>query len=393
MKVVHLNTYNTGGAAKACLRLHNGLREQGVDSKVLLLYKTEDSHEVYDHRDSLLKAKALALKVKNYAFERKVQSDIKRICDVFEFFSAPESVWQPENNPMVAEADVIHLHWVARFINYPTFFASLKKPIVWTLHDFNPFTGGFHYHFGFDLEPFKHIYKRNIAVKKEALNKANITCVTPSKYLSEQSKTSEINSRFDHVIIGNGVNTDHYKYKDKLHLKRELGLPVDKQILLFVSDVIEYERKGFSVLVDALTNVKFECELAIVGNSNKRIEIPGYKVHEFGQLKDEQLAKVYGAADVYVNPTLADISSNTVMESLCCGTPVVVFPTGGVPELVDRVNGAVCTATDSDQLAIAIEQALDKEWNRNEIAHSAASRFSCERMTCEYIELYNSSIS
>src|SRR5690606_32821939 len=62
----------------------------------------------------------------------------------YEGYSIPTTKYNLFSHPAVQRADIIHLHWVSRFLNY-SFFKDINKPVIWTLHDMNPFLGGFHY--------------------------------------------------------------------------------------------------------------------------------------------------------------------------------------------------------------------------------------------------------
>lgn len=321
--------------------------------------------------------------------ERKHRRAVSKRGVFNELYSGATAVWRPEWDPIVREADIIHLHWVANYVNHSTFFKAVKQPIVWTLHDLNPFTGGFHYHYNLDLNPFEQLYAENLRLKEEGLTQANLTLVTPSDYLKQESLKSSLHNRFKHYTIPNGVDTDVYKRYDKMEVRKLLGLPESRKLVLFVSDYLEYERKGLGKLQEALRLDKQDIDLVIVGKSGQNFELNGYRVHAMGRVDDEaMLAKIYAATDVYVNSSLADISSNTVMEALCCGTPVVVFNTGGIPELIDQTNAIVCRHGDSQNLARGLGEALVYAWDRDAISKAAQNRFGLNRLSEDYLALY-----
>ena len=152
MKILHINTSDHGGAANACIRLHKGLRKQGVSSKILFLnlHNSADNHlhGFYTNRSKFFFKKIL----QRLLYRNKWRT--RNLKPVIEGFFSPKTVHRIENHPLIDWADIIHLHWVTHFLNYPTFFNRVQKPIVWTLHDMNPFSGGYHYSNGFDFEGF-----------------------------------------------------------------------------------------------------------------------------------------------------------------------------------------------------------------------------------------------
>ncbi|MCS6796376.1 MAG: hypothetical protein NZ516_10495, partial [Raineya sp.] len=156
MKVLHINTYDTGGAATACLRLHQGLLQMGVDSKVLLKHKTRSIHNTFQfeplpptffqklYNKFVRIGKELKI-IPLYSKREKKELVLHRLRKGLEMFSYPLSDVDITQSPLYQEADIIHLHWVANFLDWKTFFAKNTKPVVWTLHDQNPFLGIEHY--------------------------------------------------------------------------------------------------------------------------------------------------------------------------------------------------------------------------------------------------------
>ena len=151
MKVIHLNTFDSGGAAIAVKRLHLALLEQGIESKMLFVNKAsnaiKETFEVEARTFTLwdrfkIKLKVLLKQPIGYwqysGYHLEGQTSNK------ELFSFPFSDFDLTLNQHIEEADVINLHWVPSMWDY-NLFQKLNKPIVWTLHDMNPFSGGCHY--------------------------------------------------------------------------------------------------------------------------------------------------------------------------------------------------------------------------------------------------------
>src|SRR5262245_51785273 len=146
MRIVHLNTSDTkGGAARAAHRLHTGLRRLGQDSTMLVLRRTsEDPHVL-----QMTPPKGPLAWMRRVLRERKLARDFDRYratrpADLV-VFSDDRAPWAREMAPQLPPCDIVHLHWVRKFIHVSEFLAVNRTPMVWTLHDMNPFTGGCHY--------------------------------------------------------------------------------------------------------------------------------------------------------------------------------------------------------------------------------------------------------
>ena len=146
MKILHISTSDGGGAGKAALRLHEGLLLGGVDSKMLVESPQTGAPGVFHYREP----RSLLQRIQKRYRVHKINSDLQRYRtvrpDIRTAFSDDRGTIDVQDHPMVHDADILHLHWVAYFVDGPNFFTSVKgKSVVWTLHDMNPFTGGCHY--------------------------------------------------------------------------------------------------------------------------------------------------------------------------------------------------------------------------------------------------------
>lgn len=417
MKTLHINTYDVGGAAKACLRLHLGLLKTNSSSKVLLNQKTQSIENTFAFQNTTqqsigdkLKNKAIRIAkelkiIPLYAPQEKRAIQLQKQRKGLEMFSLPTSQSDFTQNPLYHEADIIHLHWVANFLDWKTFFAKNTKPIVWTLHDQNPFLGIEHYAERFigvdekglpiprkytELELQESEYWLNY--KRKCLqNVKNLHIVSPSKWLLESSKNSELFSQYPHYHIPNGFPTNIFRPLDPKVCREMLGLPLEKKIILFVADSVENTRKGFSFLKKALENLQNpEICLCAIGSKTQLEEKEN--LIEIGKIVDERLmAMAYSAADVFVIPSLEDNLPNTMIESLLCGTPVVGFPTGGICDVVEsEKNGYLCKEISVQNLYEAIVWLLKNlnRFDRYEISNKATLKFNLSKQAEEYKKLY-----
>lgn len=390
MKVLHINTYDTGGAGIASSRIHCALLAEGVESEILFKNKTQNAqnaHEIWEKLSDILKVKKLA---EQKLFDAKQKQLANKVKIVDELFSNFTSIWDITKSQLYIEADIIHLHWVAGFVDIASFFKQCNKPIVWTLHDFAPFNNGLHY-----PTPEEKVYEedaiKNKAIIEEALKHASPIIVTPSNYLKTQSLNSETFKNLKHLHIPNPINSTTFYFKNKDLAKSELNLPKEKKILVFVADELSYTRKGFKYLLKTLNYLNSNNIHCIVIGNKQNIETKDNVQLEFtGHLKsNEKLCKIYNAADLLVVPSLNDNLPNIIVESLCCGTPVVAFNVGGIPEMiVDNENGFLSEEINSSSLAKNISKALNHSWNYKEIAQVALKKYSSATAAKKYIEVY-----
>jgi glycosyltransferase involved in cell wall biosynthesis len=267
------------------------------------------------------------------------------------------------------------LHWVGGFIDYTSFFKKCSKPVVWTLHDMNPFMGLKHYRDrfnGIDHEgnPIQRsiskseekIRNKTIKIKQKALQSFDkLTVVTPSKWLAEEAKNSILFKDRPVHVIPNGIDSNVFKPRDKNFARDLFDIPTDKKVLLFVSDVITVHRKGFIFLKKALEQIEDDnLILLTLGRLNTTINTKANIVNLGHISNDAMLSLVYSLSDAFIIPSLEDNLPNTVLESLLCGTPVIGFPIGGIPDMIMHgENGLLCDEISVHALRKEIQKFLD----------------------------------
>ncbi len=416
MKVLLVNTYDIGGAANACLRLHEGLLNSSIDSSVLLKQSQRKIPFSYEARPleqtskkekfkSIIKKALKKLKILNDKNSKQNQFIRGRSANL-EMFSFPYSNYDITQSSVYKEADIINLHWVANFLDYTSFFKKNNKPVVWTLHDMNPFTGGEHYeekYLGMDEtgrpkeriynEVEKKIIQQNLEIKREIINSVdNLLIVAPSKWLVNEAKKSEIFKKKNVIHIPYGLNKEVYSMRNKEYSKGLFGIPRDKKIILFVAESVSNSRKGFNFLIKAFKQLpKDNIMLCAIGRKNPKLESIE-NLMQLGTINDERLMSIaYSAADVFVIPSLMDNLPNTVLESLMCGTPVIGFPVGGIVDMIQNgVNGYVTEEVSSDALQQTILFFLNKDdsFDRRKIRDNASKEYDLKIQAERYSKLY-----
>ncbi len=417
MKILIVNSYDVGGAANSCIRLHEKLLEHGVEVNLLLLRKTKDiknATTIIQNSKITLFQKAcnkLISVQKKLASRLTINSHSKfKFCrpEGLEFRSYPYSKFDITSTTLYKNADIIHLHWVAGLLDWGKFFKKNVKPVVWTLHDQNPFLGTEHYKerfLGITKKgfPIERIYSKCEIEEEEFIkqfkinalrNVNNLNIVTPSSWLLDCSKSSEVLGRFEHSLIPYGFPSEIFRNYNKRFSRNIFGLQPNAKIILFVADSILNQRKGYRYLLEAFSKINkqesINLQLCAIGSDT--IQSNSENVVGLGRISDERLMAIaYCAADIFVIPSLEDNLPNTMIESLLCGTPVIGFPTGGITEtIINGVNGILCKDISVDSLCNAINEFLmgSVQFCSETISSEAKEKYSSEKQAKAYVELY-----
>ncbi|TNF49270.1 MAG: glycosyltransferase [Bacteroidetes bacterium] len=331
VKVLHINFSDSGGAAIASMDLHEALLKKGVHSRYLCLNLTKEHPaelHYYSHRRIYTSAfrKAWHLYLKAAWINRKNEQLHNLIPEPNDPITLPYSSFDITLDPLYEEADVIHLHWTARFLDWPSFFRKTKKPVVWTLHDRNPFSGILHCATDFPKEGDDREEKIK-KLKKEWLKNSTIHVVGPSEHYTELSQRSEVLGKFPHSTIYHGIPQEIFLPLEKVTCREKLGLRKEKKIILSVASDIKRKLKGFGELLEFATA---HPELFFVFIGKKDPTAPELaNVRYTGVIDDRnELNQWYNAADLTVSNSLEESFGLTVAESLMAGSPVVSKPVG-----------------------------------------------------------------
>jgi glycosyltransferase involved in cell wall biosynthesis len=246
MNILHINTLDSGGAFQVSFRLHQGLLLENFPSKVLVLYQNKHYQEVHP----FLKSQNYWQKIKqsiHYKFLRSQHNNLLKNKSAVQF-SFTQSPFKLHKHPLVLEADIIHLHWVANFLDYSSFFKQVKKPIVWTLHDMYPFSGGFHYK-SYESDEYQILNQEILVQKQEALSQCNnLHIVSPSLWIYKESSASQLLKNFTNYHIPYGLDLNIFKPYLKEGARNYFNIPTNKKIVLFVSEFLQDKRKGLTYL-------------------------------------------------------------------------------------------------------------------------------------------------
>ena len=414
MKITLVNKDDFGGgAAMACLRLFKALKVNDLDVSMLVQRKTvaDESvkstvHNKFDKYRSEF----------NFLYERLSFILKERDKSVRFAFSQANAGSDIVDEDDIKNADLLHLHWVnGGFLSLDNINSLLKlnKPVVWTLHDMWPFTGGCHY--SGDSEKFlnecgnchflKHPSPNDISHtgwrKKQAIYNSNpkITFIACSNWMRDMALKSSLLRGNEVITIANPIDVDIFSKQDKILSRQKWGVPVDARVILFGAANINHTRKGINYLIEALHKIRETesdmnqvIQVVMFGKSKdfdfKRIPFPVISLPTINSESD--IAEIYSLADVFVLPSLEDNLPNMVMEALSCSTPVVAFDTGGVRDMVDHCeNGYLAEYMSSGDLAKGILYVLCDSGN---LALNARAKilenFSYPIIAEKHIQLY-----
>lgn len=392
MKVLQINSVcGIRSTGRICTDIAEILEQQGHECKIA--YGREFVPEKYER---------FAVRIGN-GFSVKADGVKTRIFDNAGFNSAKTTKkflnWVKDYNP-----DIIHLHNLhGYYIHIGLLFEFLRsfgKPVVWTLHDCWAFTGHCAYYDFAGCEKWKtqchnckhkkeypsslllDRSKQNFSKKSAIFNSLdNLYLVAVSDWIARQIESSFLKSK-PLTVINNGIDLKNFKptisnFKEKYSIK-------DKRVFLGVASFWD-RRKGFDAFLELSKMINKDEVLVMVGLNNEQLKtLPDNIIGIERTNSVQELAEIYSAADVFVNPTSEDNYPTVNLEALACGTPVITYNTGGSPECISEKNGIVVPKGD---LAALLHAARTVQSDRENIVRDA-QRFDKRKKYIEYLEFY-----
>lgn len=415
MKIVHVNTFDiSGGAARSAYRLHQGLQVLGRDSSMFVCQADSKDPTVTEMQRSEDFLHRIGRRLRKDTIARDFRTYRPTRPKGLEPFQDCRSHYRSDFLRQLPDCDILNLHWIGNsFLDYESFFASVpaKTRVVWTLHDMNAFTGGCHYDLGCgrftdccgkcpqlgsnDPDDLSHRIWQRKAKAFSLVDPSRLQFVTPSRWLAADLVRSPLTARFPVAVIPYGLNLEDFAPRDRKQCREILGLPQDARVILFVADGLDNERKGFALLADALSALPRDLPVAILSVGRNKpdvgIDVPWIHVGSVGN--DRLLSMVYSAADIFVIPSLQDNLPNTVLESMACGTPVLGFDIGGIPDMVrPGLTGMLVPPRDVGAFGVAMVRLLQdperlREMGRN-CRRIATEEYPLEMQALRYSKLY-----
>ena len=295
------------------------------------------------------------------------------------------------------------------YVHIGKLFKYLKTtqiPIIWTLFDCWAFTGHCTYFDDIQCEKWiKHCYQcpkskkypkayfdnsyKNFKDKKELFTGlSNLHLVVHSNWLKALVQESFLQNYHVH-LIRSGIDLEQFRPLLTESLRRRYGFK-NKKIILGVASIWD-KRKGLADFMKLLPLLSKDYQIVLVGLNTKQIKALPFGIKGIVRTESiEELAALYSAAEVFVNPTWQDNFPTTNLEALACGTPVITYNTGGSPEAIDEYTGKVVPKGDIQCLWQAIQEIAEKgkEHYQSLCRARAEKYFNKEDRYRDYLNLY-----
>lgn len=400
MKVLQINQSDIlGGAGIASYRLHQGLLNHNIDSRLLVGTLTVENERIA----------SIPRKI-------RLENQLSRINGFLGLnYLNIVSSFDLVKHPFYQEADILNFHNLhTGYFNYLALPKLTKnKPAVFILHDMWAFTG--HCSYSYDCNKWQtgcgkcpypnvapKITRDNTSLEWKLKNwvysNSNLSIICPSKWLTEQAKNSMLN-RFHIHHIPHGIDLQAYEPLNKEKCRELLGIPINKKVLLFVVQRFNDERKGGDLLLKALAklpeSLKQDTVLLILGNETDKIsELTDITSIKLGYISSDRLKSIaYSAADLFLFPTRADIFGLVILESMACATPIVSFDVCAVSELVrHNITGYLAKSENIEEFAQGIIELLEDEKLREKMSQNcrkiAVEEYDLDFQIKRYIEVY-----
>lgn len=296
--------------------------------------------------------------------------------------------------------DIIHLHNLhGYYINLEillTYLAESQIPTVCTMHDCWAVTGHCAYFTTAKCErwktgcydcPQKKIYpasylfdrsKINWLRKRELFRKVAMTLVSPSHWLADILRESYLGVQ-NILVIPNGIDISAFcPTESSIRDKLEIG---NGKVILGVASGWG-DRKGLPDFIELAKILNPQDRIILVGlTEEQKRSLPASMIGITRTNNEQELAALYSAADVFVNPTHQDNYPTVNLEARACGTPVITYDTGGSPESAGK-DAVVVKVGDIEGLKMAIDATIKSRDTIN------SSSFSKEYMAEQYINVY-----
>lgn len=406
MNVLHINQSDKGGGAGiAGYRLHQSLLAQDINSHILVGYGRKQTSS------NLVTSLPKSTRLEEFLYRLDHRFGLHYIHHL-NTFDIPKS-------ELYKSADILNFNNLHNgYFNYLAIpKLTVCKPAIYTLHDMWSFTG--HCAYSYDCTKWKNgcgqcpylttyppIVYDNTALewklKKWVYKHSNLTIVTPSGWLTNLAKQSLL-KHFPIHHIPYGIDTSAYQPLESDQCRHLLGIPLDKNVLMFSADGFSDNRKGGDLLCEALMNLpallKAKIVLLTMGGDGEHIaNTIGITTLNLGYISSDRLKSIaYSAADLLLFPTRADNLPLTIQESMACGTPIVGCDVGGVPDLVrPGETGYLAAPGDVEDFRQGILQLIEDQSLRKNMANKcreiALKEYSLEIQATRYIQLYQDTL-
>jgi glycosyltransferase involved in cell wall biosynthesis len=369
--ILMLSSLDGPGAGDAAVRLQTGLTAAGVDVTMYVLKKSTNCNVM-----------SISKKGPNLY---NVYSVMSRIAlrsypdhsSCFEMFSINKTPLNLESIPKLQTAGIVHFNWVSGMVGFPYAKDVLQgKPVVWSMMDMNPLSGGCHYTAGCDMyvnngcrscpqlgnsTDGMDLAAETFAVRRTSYAEMNIATVAHAKWMKNCAEQSLLLASSPCSTIPTCVDPYIFSPQPRSWARAVWGISPQRKVILFGASGVHRRNKGLHILKQALELLRSQWKgelplLFIFGGAAHGILPEGYAYLTLDRLNPSELAKAYSAADVFVSPSFQDNLPNTVNESLSCGTPVICFNRYSSEDVV--IDGVTGYTAEHPGLPIAADGSL-----------------------------------
>ncbi|MBI9061912.1 MAG: glycosyltransferase [Marinilabiliaceae bacterium] len=396
--ILNITSSIHGGAGEAAIRIASYLNSNNFKSEI---YTKE--HSTPWAKINYPKTISQKIKLKLYTNQLK---HIKKKYSHFEHISLGKPKY-----PLVIKNDieVLHLHWISDLIDFKANIEKLKKStkIVWTLHDFNPITGGCHYIHGCDkynmecqLCPQINTKKKYDIIKEvfenkvEFFNEFDIHLVCTSSYMYKHVQKSTLGKLAKSIsVIPLSINQSNFHIlKNKGGIREQLNIPLDKLVLGIGASNINRDIKGINDFLNRIERSIFKDKIHIIsfGMPNLTITNHDYYTH-LSQINSPILLNLfYSSCDYYLSFSKEEAFGQTIIEALCCGSPVISTRVGCAEDVIkEGQNGFFIENTQESVDTILLEAIKNKgNFNSENIRKSVLDYCDWEKIAQKYNNLY-----
>ena len=395
MRVVHFNIHESGGSYEYAAFLSTALAEQGVESRVLCKesQRTEPGRVLVDR---VIRRAYVFLSTEPWHGTRRLL--------------------HPPGAEELKGVDVVHLHTVADWFDVPSWLETLPTPVgvVISVHDMWHVTGGCFLYRGCDRycdrctpcpilkPPFNWVLARDEHRRKlQAYRNCRAQFVTNSFWLAELAGQSPIVKACGAVeVIPPAIDTTVFKLQDRNLCRKHLDLPADAFVIVTGGASLTDTNKNVPWLLEQLSRLPDVDGVIVLAFGEGTVPVPDrLNVRFTGGIRERRdLAELLAAADVFVSASLMETYGLTLVEAMACGTPVIAFRVGGIPEAAPDGQGAIlCTAGNGPALIEAITKLRNSPQLRDKVgtlAHeSAHNRNTASSMANAFAQLYRECVS
>lgn len=395
MKILHISTNDNTGAGICCLRIHESLLNAGIESKVIVFKNTRHAKEEYQY--GYIKGMLSKIPSRVYRMLGFIITDKNRVHRLSQInnnatYSIPLSNVDLIKNKWIQWADIIHLHWVCNYLDYPSFFGSIKKPVVWTFHDEYYFFGIAHYSdqvlVGNELE------RRYAKIKSEALSHLkDLNIVLLSEYMKKKYSDNTLLKNRRIKVINNSVDCLKFAPHSQQKGRIKYGLNNSDIIIAFMALDICEERKGLALLSSVISSINnSSIKILAIGKNTKNISYSN--VISIGPLSTPtEISEALSAADYFAMPSAQEAFAQSPLEAMACGLPVLVFPVSGTSELVNESNGVICSGFSFESLKNGMNILLSRYYDKDKIRQYVIKNYSPQVIANKYIDFYHTIIN